>query len=386
MNLASILKSYPDFIEQSITDRFIKHQDVVSLTEQLNDSFQIKCIGRSEENRSIHLIQWGNGKTKILIWSQMHGDEPTGTMAIFDLLNLLGNPSHSSLADYIKENCTLYFIPMVNPDGAERFIRRNALQIDLNRDYLKTATAEARVLKSIRKELNPHFGFNLHDQDTLWSVKHTGKPATLSYLAPAYDEQLSLNQTRTSAMLVIADIFLNLKQLLPNQIGLFDDEHEPRAFGDNFQLAGMSTILIEAGGLHQDPEKQEIRKYFMLSILSGIWSIATATYKQQKTANYFTIPKNDKQIFHMLIHNIVIDGLRTSIGINYDEKPNADGRSTTRTHSIKDIGDLSFCWAYQTFQSTDFTIQEKITLDECANFTLYENDKIILAFTDGILG
>ncbi len=50
-------------------------------------------------------------------------------------------------------------------------------------------------------------------------------------------------------MLVIADMYQTCQSFLPQQIGLFDDEYEPRAFGDNFQAAGTSTILIEAGGL-----------------------------------------------------------------------------------------------------------------------------------------
>src|SRR5690606_9709375 len=138
---------------------------------------------------------------------------------------------------------------------------RNALQIDINRDFLKLISPEAQILKRLREELQPDFGFNLHDQNTLWSVCKTGKPATLSFLAPAFDEQLSVNRVRKKAMGVIADIYEELNVYLPKQIGLFDDEYEPRAFGDNFQLAGTSTILIEAGGQYKDEEKQEIRKF-----------------------------------------------------------------------------------------------------------------------------
>jgi hypothetical protein len=31
----------------------------------------------------------GNGKKKVLLWTQMHGDEPTATMASFDMFNFL---------------------------------------------------------------------------------------------------------------------------------------------------------------------------------------------------------------------------------------------------------------------------------------------------------
>lgn len=117
------------------------------------------------------------------------------------------------------------------------------------------------------------------------------------------------------------DMFTAVTPFLPGHIGLFDDEHEPRAFGDNFQLRGTSTILIEAGGLVNDDEKQEIRKYYFLAILAALHSISTKTYQQQQLANYFDIAKNNKQIFHILIHQIRLNGIEVSIGINYEEKP-----------------------------------------------------------------
>ncbi|MFA6276795.1 MAG: carboxypeptidase, partial [Pedobacter sp.] len=209
--------------------------------------------------------------------------------------------------------------------------------------------------------------------------------ATLSFLAPAIDEELSINETRKNAMLVIADMFSDLDPLLPKHIGLFDDEFEPRAFGDNFQKAGTSTILIEAGGYSNDYEKQEIRKHYFTAILSGLFSIATKSYHQQDLKNYFTIPKNNKQIFHILIHEVIVDGIEVSVGINYDECPNSDGCSTTKTYSIQDIGDLSFCDAYQNYSSPSLSINGNITLYQNANFELLDGDKTILSFENGTI-
>ena len=39
-------------------------------------------------------------------------------------------------------------VPMLNPDGAERYARRNAQAIDINRDALQLATPEGRLLKA----------------------------------------------------------------------------------------------------------------------------------------------------------------------------------------------------------------------------------------------
>jgi len=55
---------------------------------------------------------------------------------------------------------------MLNPDGAERFTRRTAQMIDMNRDASALATPEAKILKSTHDMYQPEYGFNLHDQET----------------------------------------------------------------------------------------------------------------------------------------------------------------------------------------------------------------------------
>lgn len=381
--ISTILQNFDQFKETSLHNRFFKHEEILQLLSKLPPQFKLNELGKSVKGKSINLICWGTGPIKIMLWSQMHGDEATGTMALFDLFNFL--QSEHPTAQLLAQNCQLYLIPMVNPDGAEAFTRRNAQQIDINRDFLKQATPEAQVLKNARDNIKPHFGFNLHDQLTLWSVSKSLKPATLSFLAPATDEELSINDTRKQAMLVIAEMFKDLSEIVPQHIGLFDDEFEPRAFGDNFQKLGTSTILIEAGGYDQDFEKQEIRKFYFGAMLSGLSAIANESYKKQDLKNYFAIPKNNKQIFHILIHSLVLDGIKVSVGINYDECPAPDGKSTTKTYSIQDIGDLSFCDAYQIYNSDSFSIKGNIVFNQQAHFELLDNGLNILAFQQGKL-
>ena len=43
-------------------------------------------IGRSLEGRAIEHVWFGTGATHVLLWSQMHGDEPTATCALLDVL------------------------------------------------------------------------------------------------------------------------------------------------------------------------------------------------------------------------------------------------------------------------------------------------------------
>jgi hypothetical protein len=383
MSIQSILANHQGIIEKTLKDRFFKHEQVVELLEKLPIEFEVEELGKSAQDRSINLVKWGNGKTKVFLWSQMHGDEATGTMALFDLFNFL--QSDNPLVKLLAENCKLFIIPMVNPDGAAAFTRRSSQLIDINRDFLQEATPEASILKKCRNDIEPEFGFNLHDQITLWSVTGSLKPATLSFLAPSYDADLSINETRKKAMLVIADMFNDMDQILPQHIGLFKDEYEPRAFGDNFQAAGTSTILIEAGGYASDFEKQEIRAYYFSAMLTGLKAIASKSYEKQTLDNYFHIPKNNKEIFHVLIHHVQLHGIEVSIGINYDEYPIPDGGGTYKVYVVQDLGDLSFCDAYESYSAKSCEIKGEINIFKNADFRLIKDNHTFLSFVDGKL-
>ena len=150
--------------------------------------YQKSEVGTSGEGRPLTLYTIGNGPVKVPLWSQMHGDEPTATMAICDIFGFLQkNPSHEAVKA-IGEKLTLCFLPMLNPDGAERFTRRTAQLIDMNRDALALETPEAQILKSVRDSIQPEFGFNLHDQDPRLTAGSTKKITAVALLAPAADE------------------------------------------------------------------------------------------------------------------------------------------------------------------------------------------------------
>src|SRR5262245_22183509 len=65
----------------------LNHAEVVKRLEALgaDPAFKITKIGESVEGRSINHVQFGTGEFGVLLWSQMHGDEPTATAALFDL-------------------------------------------------------------------------------------------------------------------------------------------------------------------------------------------------------------------------------------------------------------------------------------------------------------
>src|SRR5690606_28483801 len=78
---------YPLFQEKALYHRRFKHVDIDSLVRLHRDRsiLGVRQIGESVQGRAIYELEYGQGDKKVMLWSQMHGDEPTATMALFDL-------------------------------------------------------------------------------------------------------------------------------------------------------------------------------------------------------------------------------------------------------------------------------------------------------------
>lgn len=319
----------------------------------------------------------------------MHGDEATGTMALFDLCNFLERDDQfSDIRKKLLQECTFYFAPMINPDGAERFTRRNAQGLDINRDYVRQQSPEGRLLRQLRDEIQPEFGFNLHDQSVLWSAGKTGNPATISLLAPALDEARSVNDVRKKAMQIIGGINQDIQKFIPDHVALFDDEHEPRAFGDNFQAAGTSTILIEAGGYPNDPEKQYIRKIYFASILSALIQISNRSYETVSLDGYTNIPLNHKRHFSVLLKNCKLEYLEEKylldIGLIAEEQV-SNGHKPVYNYLVDEIGDLTGRFGYEEMDASTYTLllSQPLEINKAADFILQDGLNTILSFENG---
>lgn len=354
--------AYEAYKEPAITHRRFKHADIQPLIQKHAGAFLIEKLGESVAGKSISSMNWGNGKTKVMLWSQMHGNESTATMSLFDLFNFLEgkNDGHDELRDLLKNQLNLKFIPMLNPDGADGFKRRNNLDIDLNRDAISQISPEAVILKKARDDFEPEFGFNLHDQQIYYNVVNTPKQATISLLAPAYNYETEINEVRGRAMQTIAGMNELLQELIPGQVGKYDDAFEPRAFGDNIQKWGTSTILIESGGYPGDPEKQYIRKINFLIILNALHQIATKGYEQFTTEQYFAIPDNGFQLMDLIINEMQVkvsgNWYPLDLAIRRRESENAAGYFMSG--SVEDLGDMQIFYGFETLDATGLQYTE----------------------------
>jgi hypothetical protein len=345
----------PPLLEHAEVERRLQ-----ALAQADPNQFGFEKIGASLEGRSINLITTGTGPFRVMLWSQMHGDEPTATAALFDVFEYLRRHRDDPVVRRIQSSLTLYVVPMLNPDGAERFQRRNAQGIDINRDALNLQTPEGHILKSVRDRFNPRVGFNLHNQAWSTSVGDPPKPASISLLSVAYDKSRSENAGRKLTKKICAVIRDALEPFASGQIGRYDDEYEVRAFGDNITLWGTPVVLIETGPFPAaEPDPALVRLNF-IAIVAALDALATGHVNKADPKRYESLPMNESKGFYILVKNATVlpgTGVRAfkaDIGISANRRVRTvEGRRQIQLQaSINDLGDLRTHGALRTIDAT----------------------------------
>ncbi len=181
--------TWQTFYEENDFNRTPSFEKTVEFSRALADASPLlhyKNMGHSHQGREIPiLILDGNGnfspeKVKasgnkiLLIQAAIHPGEPAGKDAGFILFRdmvIYGKHKH-----YLK-NITILFIPILNVDGHERFgpynrinqngpeemgWRTNALNLNLNRDYLKADSKEIRAFLNLWHQWEPDFFIDTH--------------------------------------------------------------------------------------------------------------------------------------------------------------------------------------------------------------------------------
>ncbi len=325
----------------------LKHKQLIKFLKKFARDypadFKLDLLGESVENRDIYHVTIGDGPRSVLLWSQMHGNEPTATNALIDIFNFLLTEKENPFAGEILAGATLHFIPMVNPDGSELFLRRNAQGLDLNRDARELASPEARILKSLHERLRPEFGLNLHDMNGRRTIENTNKLTAIALMVPPFDENHNNNRNRIEAKRLASVMHQALSPYIYEHISRYDAEFMPAAFGDNFQSWGTRTVLLETGGWYQDGPEFLVKLNF-IAILEACHAIATTSYKHANPGLYDALPTYDKELFDLLLKDVkILDGInpepfKCDLGVNYIESTH-DWK--LEKHGVfMDIGDM----------------------------------------------
>ena len=382
MHLKTLKSLYKTYKEPTLFHRYIHGKTIEPPLKKLSSIFKIEEIGKSVKGENICSITLGNGNRKVLMWSQMHGNESTTTKAIFDVLNTLNasNPYTTSILD----NCTIKIIPILNPDGAIAYTRLNANDVDLNRDAQELTQPESKVLRQVFNEFRPDFCFNLHGQRTIYNIKETDRPATVSFLAPAQDDACTITKSRKVAMEIISEMNVMLQKEIPNQVGIYDDTFNINCVGDTFQSRNVPTILFEAGHYANDYAREYTREFMYQSLLTSLDYISKNSIDGSNYRTYLDIPKNDNRFFDVIIRNAKVQfGAKeqlVDIGVLYEER--LINEKVDFIPVIEKISDLSTYYGHKEVNANSHKVlsAESREFNEGyeIDFVLINNNKFLL--------
>ncbi|WP_353079536.1 M14 metallopeptidase family protein [Flavobacterium sp.] len=347
-NMKDNLQLATEYLYESIQGRYVTATHLDSFLETLPSTFKISTVGFSVKQQPIKAIQFGEGKVKILIWSQMHGNESTTTKGLIDYLNFLHHNENEF--ETLSKLVTFYIIPILNPDGAAAYTRENANGVDLNRDAFECTQPESKVLRKVLETFTPDYCFNLHDQRTIFGLVESQKPATMSFLTASYNEARTLNSVREKAAAVIVDINNELQKYIPNQVGRFDDSFNINCTGDYFTSRGFPTILFEAGHYTNDYNRDEVRKLVFIAIKAAISFINENDIVSNDLDNYLNIYQNNKCFYDFIFKNVKINDNNVEKNIKFavQYKEVLKGNDIVFIPEIIQIENLDTFFAHQT--------------------------------------
>lgn len=360
----------------------VRHKDLKIYLEELKAmGLKVDEVGRSYMDREIYQVEWGTGPTKVFLWSQMHGDEPTATSTVIDMLAYLQKNPEEAWVKRMSETLTMRVVPMLNPDGAEFFQRRNLQGIDINRDAVALKTPEGRLLKKLRDDWKPVIGFNLHNQGELTAAGNSDNQASVSLLAVLGDPSGKSNPGFERNKRIASAMTLALREFIPRNLGRYDDSYNGLAFGDNFSAWGTPVILVETGGLHGRDGMYLVRKNFV-ALMTALQVIAEGGETKYDMEIYEQLPLNTSgRLMDFIFRNanvIEADGKATvtDIGINRERRRESFSTLTF----IRGIGRLSDKAGLTEFDASGFNVVHrfsKVRQGEIGELLLYRKDRVI---------
>lgn len=341
--------------EQEYTNHEELGQQLEQIVEDSSGKVEVDVLTYTQRDREIYVARVGNGDRVLLIDSEIHGNEKSGTEAILAMLNTLGTDD-SEQTQKVLDELTIVAVPKLNADGSELVRRHNDITweevienhpqlegtdpawyynersegFDINRDFNPDLTyvpdpedlpgtsahvgfyltKEARGLADLYIELQEEFGevetyVNLHHMGTPKN-EGTNEDVTIALSEPPLGPDNSPKYTKDWPKL---DQDKSRRYALAAAIGMNEAAEDGRAPGlsryvnpDTFDLAGIAlgafglngsaSVLFEMAG--QAP-RVGYDQDMVDQVVDGLWGIANhmadGTVNDLDVDDFYAIPK-----------------------------------------------------------------------------------------------
>ncbi len=203
----------------------------------------LTSLGHSVLGRDIWMVTLHGGPIKVFYLCRQHGHEPASTEGALAFLDQLVHAEAGSPLAQDLQRVTVYVVPMANPDGAEAYLRHNAHDVDLNRDWIRQTQPETRAWLGAIKAIHPDLMADQHElypDDTRPDFTETagaGSGAAPGVIATGLDDQ------RVIQGAMLAEGF-------PTVAHHINDRHPPRlAHRYCAVVLGIPTLLFETNRL-----------------------------------------------------------------------------------------------------------------------------------------
>lgn len=238
---------------------FISHSELQKTLSQIEASskgiVQVEVAGQSHNGLDIYTATVGTGDKVILVQSEIHGNEKTGTVA---LLNLLKNLStNSKQAQEIRKELTLVFMPMMNPDASEADKRRNSMTWDEVLDNFPQLTGAKPSWNYLDRGISQSYNYG---ENPGFDVNRDFNP-NLNYVPEAQDFPGASNTPGwfiTPESQTARDVYKSLKDEYGNVDVFIDLHHQGMYYVDG---TDDEVTLSLSAQFVPDPNTSEGAKY-----------------------------------------------------------------------------------------------------------------------------
>lgn len=297
------LKSRAETTNYEETTRYEEVLNFIAELQKRSSLIRLESFGKSEEGRSLPLMILSDapistpreardaGKPIVFVMANIHAGEVEGKEA---MLHLSRRILFGDLKPLLSKLIILV-APIYNADGNEKIsvnnrtaqygpiagvgVRENAKSYDLNRDYMKLDSAEARALVNLLNRWDPHLTVDLHTTNGSYHGYHltysqplnpNSSAAILSYhrdkMLPAITKAMLKHHKLRTYYYGNFPRFTNLPTPgAPTRWEAFT--HQPR-IGQNYHgLRNRLTILSEAYSYLTFNRRVEVTEKFVEEIL-----------------------------------------------------------------------------------------------------------------------